>query len=89
MSSPNDFPVLLHTPLFFVCRKQRAVLYNLNHLMLGELLAAGIAVGESDEEWCWLWAMEESVGFKEGLSVGELDDKVLAMGELVGNNKSG
>jgi hypothetical protein len=33
--------------------------------------------------------MGESVGFDKGLSMGELDDKVLAMGELVGNNKRG
>ncbi len=40
-------------------------------------------MGESDEERCWPWAVGE------GLSVGESDDKVLAMGELVGNNKRG
>ena len=31
----------------------------------------------------------ELVGFDEGLSMGELDDKVLAVGELVGNNERG
>ena len=46
-------------------------------------------MGESDKERCWPWAMGESVGFNKGLSVGELDDKVLAVGELVGNNKRG
>ncbi len=46
-------------------------------------------MGESDEERCWPWAVGEFVGFNERLSVGELDDEVLAMGELVGNNKRG
>jgi hypothetical protein len=60
-----------------------------NGWLLGELLAAGIAMGESDKERCWPWAVGELVGFDEGLSVGELDDQVLAMGELVGNDKMG
>ena len=46
-------------------------------------------MGESDEERCWPWAVGELVGFDKGLSVGELDDEVLAMGESVGNNKRG
>ncbi len=46
-------------------------------------------MGESDKERCWLWAVGELVGFDKGLSVGELDDKVLAIGESVGNNKRG
>jgi hypothetical protein len=33
--------------------------------------------------------MGELVGFDKRLSVGELDDKVLAVGELVGNDKRG
>ena len=60
-----------------------------NGWLLGELLADGIVVGESDEERWWPWAVGELVGFDEGLSVGELDDQVLAMGELVGNDKMG
>jgi hypothetical protein len=60
-----------------------------NGWLLGELLAAGIAVGESDKERCWPWAVGELVGFNKGLSVGEMDGKVLAMGELVGNNERG
>jgi hypothetical protein len=43
-------------------------------------------VGESDKERCWPWVVGESVGFDKGVSVGELDDEVLAVGELVGNN---
>ncbi len=46
-------------------------------------------MGESDKERCWPWAVGELVGFDEGLSVGELDDKVLAVGELVGNIERG
>jgi hypothetical protein len=60
-----------------------------NGWLLGELLAAGIAMGESDEERCWPWAVGELVGFDKGLSVGELDDEVLAVGELVVNNNRG
>jgi hypothetical protein len=63
--------------------------YDTIQRLLGELLAAGIAVGESDEERCWPWAVKELVGFNEGLSMGELDEKVLAVGELVGNDKKG
>ncbi len=46
-------------------------------------------MGESDEEKCWPWVVGELVGFDEGLSVGELDDKVLAMGEMAGKDKRG
>jgi hypothetical protein len=46
-------------------------------------------VGESDKERCWPRAVGELVGFDKGLSVGELDDEVLVMGELVDNNKRG
>ncbi len=46
-------------------------------------------MGESDKERCWPWAVGELVGFNKGLSVGEMDGKVLAMGELVGNNERG
>ncbi len=46
-------------------------------------------MGESDEERCWPWAVGELVGSDKGLSVGELDFKVLAMGESVGNDKRG
>ncbi len=60
-----------------------------NGWLLGELLAAGIAVGESDKERCWPWAVGELVGFDKGLSVGELDDEVLAMGKLVGKDERG
>ena len=35
---------------------------------------------------CWLW---ELVGFDEGIAAEESVNKVLAMGELVGNNKRG
>ncbi len=60
-----------------------------NGWLLGGLLAAGIAMGESDEERCWPWPRGELVGFNKGLFMGELDDEVLAMGELVGNNIRG
>ncbi len=46
-------------------------------------------MGESDKERCWTWAVGELAGFNEGLSMGELDDKVWAMGESVGNNERG
>ena len=46
-------------------------------------------MGESDKERCWLRAVGELVGFDKGLSMGELDDKVLAVGESVGKDKRG
>jgi hypothetical protein len=46
-------------------------------------------MGESDKERCWPWVVGELVGFNKGLSVGESDDEVLAMGELVGNDERG
>ncbi len=46
-------------------------------------------MGESDKQRCWPWAMQELGGFIKGLSVGELDEEVLALGESVGNNKRG
>ncbi len=51
-----------------------------NGWLLGELLAAGIAVGESDKERCGSWTVGELVGFNKGPSMRELDDKVLAVG---------